>query len=370
MQRACSSPSFPPSLPPSLRPSVRPSPALGQAINEACAGLGGAQRQLVEAGGGAGRGALCPPGQNCRRRQSTPGERASHPASGSSGSCLCPATVCVFDQQPAAAESCAVSGGHGRSNGLHVSAYPDTASSASPHAHTFLQCAEYEHALKTGKSAHMPLQPSAPLAVSKLANRENLPSRALAHKGVPKTAAARRSQPQLQPPRSSGSKIELEGRSNSSHAAKKGGEPEKECRGAGGAASGGADHLARTVLQQAAARPTAVKARSASMRKSVTALCGSANGEHSDMDLEEAEGKTLVRGGEGALHSMIGKADLLAALARGVGGAASTHARAARTSVEKDLMRISAADLLVAITAVMGSAPGGGSDGEGATASA
>ena len=277
----------------------------------------------------------------------------------------------AFGQQPAAAASCAVGGGHVKTTGgLHLGACPDTASAGPPHAHTFLQCAEYEHALKTGKSAHVPQQLSAPLAVSKLANRENLPSRALAHKGVPKTAAARRSQPQLQPPRSSGSKIELEGRSNSSHAAKKGGEPEKECRGAGGAASGGADHLARTVLQQAAARPTAVKARSASMRKSVTALCGSANGEHSDMDLEEAEGKTLVRGGEGALHSMIGKADLLAALARGVGGAASTHARAARTSVEKDLMRISAADLLVAITAVMGSAPGGGSDGEGATASA
>lgn len=257
-----------------------------------------------------------------------------------------------------------------RSKGLHVGACPDTASAAPPHALSFLQCAEYEHALKTVKSAHMPQQLLAPLAVSKLANRENLPLRALSYK-VPKMAAARRSQPQLQPPRSSGSKTELEGRSSHScHAPKKGGETEKECRGAGGAASGGADHLARTVLQQAAARPTAVKARSASMRKSATALCGSANGEHGDMDLEEAEGKTLGGGGEEALHSMIGKADLLAALARGVGGATATHARAARTSVEKDLMRISAADLLVAINAVMGSVPGGGSDGEGATASA
>jgi hypothetical protein len=252
---------------------------------------------------------------------------------------------------------------------LHVGVCPDTASVGPPHAQTFLQCAEYEHALKTGKSAHVPQQLSAPLAVSKHANRENLPSRALSHKGVPKMAAARRSQPQLQPPRISGSKMELEGRSsNSSHAAKRGGETEKECRGAGGATSGGADHLARTVLQQAAARPTAVKARSAYMRKSATASCCGANGEHGYMDLEEAEGKTLG-GGEG-VHSMIGKADLLAALARGVGGTAATHARAARTSVEKDLMRISAADLLVAINAVMGSAPVGGIDGEDATASA
>jgi len=278
--------------------------------------------------------------------------------------------VRAFGQQPAAAASCAVGGGHVKTTGgLHLGACPDTASAGPPHAHTFLQCAEYEHALKTGKSAHVPQQLSAPLAVSKLANRENIPSRALSLKGVPKMAAVRRSQPQLQPPRSSGSKMELEGRSsNSSHAAKKGGETEKDCRGAGGATSGGADHLARTVLQQAAARPTAVKARSAYMRKSATALCGSANGEHGYMDLEEAEGQ-MLGGGEGALHSMIGKADLLAALARGVGGAAATHARAARTSVEKDLMRMSAADLLVAINAVMRSAPVGGSDGEGATAS-
>lgn len=181
-------------------------------------------------------------------------------------------------------------------------------------------------------------------------------------------AAARRSHSQLQPLRSSVSKMELEGRSsNSSHLGKKGGETEKECGGAGGAASGGADHhhLTRTrsmtVLQQAAVRPTAVKARSASMRKSATTLCGT---EHIHSDSGEAYGKTLEGGGEGAINSMIGTADLLAALARGVGGAAATHARAARTSVE----RISAADLLVAINAVIGSAPHGEGNGEVATA--
>jgi len=236
-----------------------------------------------------------------------------------------------------------------------------------------LQCAAYEHALKTGKSAHMRQQPSAPLAVSKLANREHLSARAQAHKhaaaagkgaiqcagegskGAFKTSAARRSHPQLTSSRSSDCKMELEGRGS-----EKGGETEKACVGAGGAARGAADHQPRSRastsgLQQAAARPTAVKARSAATRKSA-GLSRSANSEHSENAgaAHKQESST-----QDQLQSST-QAQLLLSLARGSGGAAETKACA-----EQDLIRISAADLLLAINAATGLAAADGARGAG-----